>query len=572
MIELNYWELEKFIKHTYPERIGKTNIYRKRQANRWIQIHTPIKDSRVHYECIHNGIELHFEDGSDESYAALLDSLIQATEAKTLFNWGQGYKCRYNCDFSTFDEYCKTLSAFISYFDELIVSNGREDVCENVEEIPVKNENGNPSSETVEMKEMTLMQVMQLPLTIPDYQRDYCWCKANVKCLLYDITNHIKEGNGSRYRLGTLILHHNAKGTYDIIDGQQRLTTLAILLRRLGVRTCLLDAEFKSKKSQEHISYNKYLLENTDLLNLCKKKDYAHCILDNVEFSVLVLQGASLDLAYTFFSTHNSRGVPLTDYDLLKAHHLRYIPSSYDGQAKRAAKVWNNMVEQGRHNAGDTESPNYVRLLDTYIYRLRRWMRKHTPDEERGHIKREYESAPLVAELPPFGEKFHFNEPIQGGAHFFSFVERQLAQYKFFTETTVVKALHNKMTGSSQVWYRDVIEGLLFGYYLKFGQTCLADALILIMKIIAGHRYIKRQARKFAILQYAAETEIIMMIEQASSPTFFLQEAYNKTLAIQMPKYQELKPIQRQMRQVVRDIAESIKSEVVAETFKNINK
>ena len=48
-------------------------------------------------------------------------------------------------------------------------------------------------------------------------------------------------------------------------------------------------------------------------------------IINQLIFTVLILKESRLDLAYTFFSNENSKGVPLSDYDLLKAHHLRYI-------------------------------------------------------------------------------------------------------------------------------------------------------------------------------------------------------------------------------------------------------
>ena len=113
---------------------------------------------------------------------------------------------------------------------------------------------------------------------------------------------------------------------------------------------------------------------------------------------MLVLQNTSIDLAYTFFSNQNSRGVELTDYDLLKAHHLRYIPSTFELQSKHAAEVWNKMIEDGRSQSDQTTTPDYVRTLDTYIFRLRKWMRKKPCDDSTGNyrVKREYEAAPIV--------------------------------------------------------------------------------------------------------------------------------------------------------------------------------
>ncbi len=72
---------------------------------------------------------------------------------------------------------------------------------------------------------------------IPEYQRPYSWQKDNCEQLFDDIYESDRE---SDYFLGTVILQEVEKlgtGTkYDVIDGQQRLTTIQILL------ACLRDA------------------------------------------------------------------------------------------------------------------------------------------------------------------------------------------------------------------------------------------------------------------------------------------------------------------------------------------
>lgn len=71
-------------------------------------------------------------------------------------------------------------------------------------------------------------------------------------------------------------------------------------------------------------------------------------LLRNVSFAVLVVNDSNLDLAYTFFSNQNSKGVPLSDFDLLKAHHLRFIPGDEGGQAEHMAKKWNAVSQLPR--------------------------------------------------------------------------------------------------------------------------------------------------------------------------------------------------------------------------------
>lgn len=66
---------------------------------------------------------------------------------------------------------------------------------------------------------------------VPDYQREYVWRKANVLALLNDIYSAFKESNQNSYFIGTTVVATNPQNTsLEVIDGQQRLTTLFILL------------------------------------------------------------------------------------------------------------------------------------------------------------------------------------------------------------------------------------------------------------------------------------------------------------------------------------------------------
>ena len=76
-------------------------------------------------------------------------------------------------------------------------------------------------------------------------------------------------------------------------------------------------------------------------------------------------------------------------------------------------------------------------------------------------------------------------------------------------------------------WYGDVIAAFLFAYYLKFGNQYLSEALTCITRIVSQHRYAKSRANKQAIMDRACDIGIIGMINQATSPTFFLANAWN---------------------------------------------
>lgn len=551
------------------------------QTSRYIQVHIDgYNDKNIHYEYRIDGnwegrVELHFEgDDWETKFGFLIDQLINNTQncdELTWSEWNCGYRCQHSRKINTIEELCRTMSYMIKLFDNLIRSL--------TSEIPVFEEKSISCDRILTLKDSTVdifeekyEDIVRLHLTIPNYQRIYCWEENNVKCLLNDVFEHISSNNTTPYRLGTIILHSH-ENKYDIIDGQQRLVTLALLLAEVGIKTCLLEERFSSKRSIDYVKYNKYIIHEYVQRHLNIRNKVGK-LLSLLEFNVLVLQNTSIDLAYTFFSNQNSRGIALSDYDLLKAHHLRYIPSIFEQQSKHAAEVWNKMIEDGRKDTDSTTAPDYVRTLDTYIYRLRKWMRKKVCDDSTDNyrIKREYEAAPIVEEIPPFGERFYFNESIQGGTHFFSYVEQHINKYRSFSKTEEYTVLHNTMQGGSDQWYRDIIESILFCYFLKFGAYYLSDALVVIMRILLQHRYVSSRAIKSSIVQYAGDSELVLIIDQATSPTFFLAEARNVAKELSYPLRKDMTPIMRSMRMKASNIAKKLEQNIVVESFRNLNR
>ncbi len=177
---------------------------------------------------------------------------------------------------------------------------------------------------------------------------------------------------------------------------------------------------------------------------------------------------------------------------------------------------------------GDETEQDHYRTLALYVFRLRKWMRKRTWwDGDKYRIKKEYEAADILDGVPPFGEKFYFYEPIQGGPHFFAYVNHFVDNYRHFINTVSYKVIHKGLEGETHWYFRDIIESFLFAFYLKFGHSYMEEALVLITRIISQLRYEVRRINPGGILQKASETEIVMMIDQATSPTFCLKEMAN---------------------------------------------
>lgn len=167
----------------------------------------------------------------------------------------------------------------------------------------------------VKVDSILLSDLFKLDLTIPEYQRPYVWTKKEIKKLLNQIDEHqkrkIEKGVKPNFYLGSIVLHFDGVN-YNIIDGQQRLTSLQLLdfIKNKHNHTIKYSHSLTLKNIKQN--YNDFVNEEFDLINF-----------DAV--NVTVVETQSEDMAYNFFETLNTGGKRLGGTDILKAHHLRSI-------------------------------------------------------------------------------------------------------------------------------------------------------------------------------------------------------------------------------------------------------
>ena len=83
---------------------------------------------------------------------------------------------------------------------------------------------------------------------VPDYQREYVWTDKEVHQLLEDIDEQIDAGTTREYFIGTVLVSPtDQKNHYEVIDGQQRLTTFFLLL-------CALKHLFQGEPQRQTVS------------------------------------------------------------------------------------------------------------------------------------------------------------------------------------------------------------------------------------------------------------------------------------------------------------------------------
>ena len=219
---------------------------------------------------------------------------------------------------------------------------------------------------------------------IPDYQRPYAWEEKECQTLWDDIFSFAFPDNdcdkfdrhNDEYFLGPIVTYLNEDKKHEVIDGQQRLTTLMLLLRafharygkmkddlsvttRKNIEQCIWKTDefdkpdMNSLKLESEVATDDAKQELKDILRtgvandnqksqyaqnyrfFQKKIDkfleeypsyFAHLptrILNNC--ILLPIEAESQDTALRIFSTLNDRGKPLSDADIFKAQFYKYF-------------------------------------------------------------------------------------------------------------------------------------------------------------------------------------------------------------------------------------------------------
>lgn len=432
-------------------------------------------------------------------------------------------------------------------------------------------------SNNVDFSQKRIQDIFNLDLDIPEYQRIYCWEEEQVLTLLNDIESFTTE----YYYLGNIILCKNNE-KLDIVDGQQRLVTLAIIRYiLLNEEPNLLSCSFESIEAQQQVINNGKIISDylTDK-NRAKAIEKIKKNINNIIMGVLIIENNNLDLSFTFFNNSNSRGKQLTDYDLLKPHHLRFIPVDYEAQQELYAAQWDKMIKSYIISTDDDENPearieaDYICVFELYLYRLRRWSRWILPSNSERFVYKEFKTAPFIDEIPPFGEKFNYHEPIQGGQHFFEYVDHFVQKFRDFSTSStenkkinVYKILCDNFTGYSDKWYRHVMEALIFCYYLKFENRFIYEASLSIVRYISQIRFENGRAYEPTIIKHALESGIVLMIEQATSPTFFLAEIENEIKKLN--RIDNIEGIRESFYNKCKSVSEELSKYCISKSFRN---
>ncbi|WP_349514978.1 DUF262 domain-containing protein [Leuconostoc suionicum] len=256
---------------------------------------------------------------------------------------------------------------------------------------------------------------------IPSFQRDYSWNASYYSTFFDDIIDSISSDDSENYFIGTMVFSNpNTVSKVDVIDGQQRLTTMTILFSALSYRfktigeKSLSEATFRyvsdsnddgddvprlmSQSSSPFIdSYIQVLDSDKNILSPDTSEEYLlknaydnmyewlseddlnkHDSISSLSYveklkkirdqllgsSIISILSQNKDTAYKVFEILNAKGMDLTDLDLIKNYIFEQInadPTTVNTLQKVAFDLWNKIKYNLRERELDVDLTLFYR-------------------------------------------------------------------------------------------------------------------------------------------------------------------------------------------------------------------
>ncbi|MDN5046623.1 DUF262 domain-containing protein [Aliarcobacter butzleri] len=391
-------------------------------------------------------------------------------------------------------------------------------------------------------------------LDIPEYQRPYKWSLKNVNQLIDDI---LRFKNKEAYRLGTVVVHKNSKNnTLDIVDGQQRITTIVLLIKAI-MQDDNLNKKFHTEyneKSENEIKFPDLKFTNPiSITNVKQNFQELNKRIKEIEFDenvvyfilrkceVVYVELDDISEAFQFFDSQNARGKDLAPHDLLKAFHLREMNDVSESEKTLLVNSWEQLDEEG----------NLSGLFNDYLFKIRNWSRgksaryfsKNDVDIFKGisinkDTKELYPYVLLYQMANVFVDDYNLHSsrkvdlntlvypysldlPVLNGKRFFQMIShyhKRIDQIKAKKENEIIKLL-DTYKGNSRVgdrYVRLLFECALIYYIDKFGEQEI-DKVIKKFFIWAYKLRLELQAVRLASVDNRAlDTNVFETIKDAN--------------------------------------------------------
>ncbi len=358
-------------------------------------------------------------------------------------------------------------------------------------------------------------------VSLPDYQRPYVWDFSKLEQLYKDIEDHFFTDKGYNegaplYYLGSVLLYEKDKNTFEVIDGQQRITTLLLTDYAWNQAESFLEKgywnlQYNSLLSSVNLKQNFLYIKSTSFYI----KQHIQNIFSKLVFTVIITN--SEDEAFTFFDSQNARGVSLSAVDFLKSYHLRELKGEEKLQ-EVFAKKWDS------NNTGQFLNE----LFNLMLWRSRQWkgknlyfeykdaildnFQKQTIKEKNGETINLYPNVfnalsssltfshkqgvvvqPNPLSLQTTAEQYPFalRQPIQRGIGFFLYAEKYFAIYQvLFVEKRYHKFndVYETLYNGVSYYFNTFFKLAVISYYDKFKDNKLIEFALWLDYLLGSYR------------------------------------------------------------------------------------
>jgi uncharacterized protein with ParB-like and HNH nuclease domain len=323
---------------------------------------------------------------------------------------------------------------------------------------------------------------------IPRYQRPYSWEESHIQQLVDDLYESWSEDRNSPYYLGSVILvKEDGDSRYDILDGQQRLTSLIILY-------AIFNDHFQDHLSERNKRRVEGRVHETALekprLRTSKQTDLEHSVLDSIELNeenryteaaeilidgleakfedrheelndffefvdqnIELIRIISDDLSHAvrLFQTINTRGKDLTVSDLTKSYLLSNLRDDEDKDD--VIEVWQEIT---------TKVDDDYDTLDSILGMYRLYLQQSKAQETRyQELKSEFEGddpKKIVQDIRDFVD--NYNEIENSGSKEIFILEN--LSHTLYWKTILIAARKD------DVGYFEELRDELIGFYYSY--------------------------------------------------------------------------------------------------------
>ena len=284
------------------------------------------------------------------------------------------------------------------------------------------------------------------PFVIPEYQRPYAWTDEQVETLFEDLWDFTATSGGTEregsYFLGSIVAYENEDGEQEIIDGQQRITSLFLLLRAIytklfatpvsertpeannfvgkiepaiwrtnkltgtvDFKNILLTSRVVNNEGNETLrsiletgktdenakdnyskNYNRFqeLFDKHSTENPLMVYQFIYALLNQA--ILLPITADTQDTALTIFSTLNDRGLPLSDADIFKAKIYNQLEID---EKKDFIERWKDLDEQATDADESIQQLFYYNMF--YLRALEKDTKTTTPGVRKYYAANKFE-------------------------------------------------------------------------------------------------------------------------------------------------------------------------------------